>query len=76
MVEGDEPLAREVTENDYRVNVLEVEHLIKSLKAEGKEFEYEIYEDFPGGHSMNRVDSKLARESRQEVYEFLGRHLR
>jgi dipeptidyl aminopeptidase/acylaminoacyl peptidase len=70
------PLLIHTTTNDRDVNVLEVEHLIKSLKAEGKDFEYEIYEDFPGGHSMNRVDSKLARESRQEVYDFLAQHLR
>lgn len=70
------PLLIHTTTNDRDVNVLEVEHLIKSLKAEGKDFEYEIYEDFPGGHSMNRVDSKLAQESRAEVYEFLGKYLR
>ena len=70
------PLLIHTTTNDRDVNVLEVEHLIKSLKAEGKDFEYEIYEDFPGGHTMNRSDSKLARESRTEVYEFLGRYLR
>ena len=70
------PLLIHTTTNDRDVNVLEVEHLIKSLKAEGKDFQYEVYEDFPGGHSMNRVDSKLARESRQEVYGFLERHLR
>jgi dipeptidyl aminopeptidase/acylaminoacyl peptidase len=70
------PLLIHTTTNDRDVNVLEVEHLIKSLKAEGKDFEYEIYEDFPGGHSMNRVDSKLAQESRAEVYEFLARYLR
>ncbi|RKZ16830.1 S9 family peptidase [bacterium] len=69
------PLLIHTTTNDRDVNVLEVEHLIKSLKAEGKDFEYEIYEDFPGGHTMNRVDTELARESRAEVYEFLGKYL-
>ena len=70
------PLLIHTTTNDRDVHVLEVEHLIKTLKAEEKDFEYEIYEDFPGGHSMNRVDSALARESRREVYEFLARHLK
>jgi dipeptidyl aminopeptidase/acylaminoacyl peptidase len=70
------PLLIHTTTNDRDVNVLEVEHLIKSLKAEGKDFEYEIYEDFPGGHSMNRVDTALARESRREVYAFLARYLK
>lgn len=69
------PLLVHTTTNDRDVNVLEVEHLIKSLKADGKDFEYKIYEDFPGGHSMNRVDTLLARKSRREVYEFLARHL-
>lgn len=29
--------------NDKDANVLEVEHLIRALKAEGKKFEYKIY---------------------------------
>ena len=37
-----------------------VEHLIKSLKADGKKFEYKIYQDLPGGHSFNRTDTKIA----------------
>ncbi len=55
--------------------MLEVEHLIKGLQAEGKQFEYKIYEDVPGGHSFNRLDSVAARESRREIYEFLARYL-
>lgn len=70
------PLLVHTTTNDRDVNVIEVEHLIKSLKAENKKFEYKIYEDFPGGHSLNRTDSALARQSRREVYDFLRRHLR
>ncbi len=70
------PLLIHTTTNDRDVHVLEVEHLINALKAHDKDFEYEIYEDFPGGHSMNRVDSVRARESRREVYEFLGRYLK
>ena len=57
------------------MNVLEVEHLIDSLKAAGKKFEYKIYEDAPGGHRFNRTDTKLAQESRREVYAFLANHL-
>ena len=49
------PLLIHTNTNDADVNVLEVEHLIKSLKAEGKKFEYKIYEDAPGGHSFNRL---------------------
>ena len=63
------------TTNDRDVNVLEVEHLIQALKAEGKKFEYKIYEDAPGGHSFNRLDTTFARQSRAEIYRFLARHL-
>jgi hypothetical protein len=57
------------------VNVLEVEHLIKSLKAEDKKFEYEIFQDVPGGHSFNRMDTKIAHEVRVGIYKFLDQYL-
>lgn len=69
------PLLIHTTTNDEDVNVLEVEHLIKSLKAYGKDFEYKIYDSAPGGHVFNRIDTKLARESRAEIYAFLARYL-
>ncbi|MFO8060317.1 MAG: prolyl oligopeptidase family serine peptidase [Bacillota bacterium] len=69
------PLLIQTTTNDEDVNVLEVEHLIKALKAEGKEFEYEVYRDAPGGHVFNRIDTALARQSRSKIYHFLARHL-
>jgi dipeptidyl aminopeptidase/acylaminoacyl peptidase len=69
------PLLIHTNTNDEDVNVLEVEHLIKSLKAAGKTFDYKIYESAPGGHSFNRLDTKLAKESRAEIYRFLARHL-
>jgi dipeptidyl aminopeptidase/acylaminoacyl peptidase len=52
-----------------------VEHLIQALKAEGKQFEYKIYDELPGGHSFNRIDTKTAREIRLEIYRFLGKYL-
>ena len=70
------PLLIHTNTNDADVNVLEVEHLIKSLKAEDKEFEYKIYEDIPGGHSFNRMDTKKAREIRMEIYDFLYNYLK
>jgi dipeptidyl aminopeptidase/acylaminoacyl peptidase len=70
------PLLIHTNTADEDVNVLEVEHLIKSLKAAGKEFEYRIYEDAPGGHSFNQIDTKLAKESRKEVYKFLAKYLK
>ena len=69
------PLLVHTTTNDRDVNVVEVEGLIQALKAAGKSFEYKIYEDAPGGHSFNRIDTPLARESRSEIYRFLERHL-
>jgi dipeptidyl aminopeptidase/acylaminoacyl peptidase len=70
------PLLIHTNTNDRDVHVLEVEHLIKSLKAEGKEFEYKIYEDVPGGHSFNRMDFRAAYESRDEIYAFLAKYLK
>jgi len=69
------PLLIHTNTSDEDVNVLEVEHLIKSLKAAGKEFEYKIYQNAPGGHAFNRLDTKLARESRSEIYRFLAKYL-
>ncbi|MCK5148469.1 prolyl oligopeptidase family serine peptidase [bacterium] len=69
------PLLIHTNTNDEDVNVLEVEHLIKSLKAEGKDFEYEIYKDVPGGHSFDRLDNKKARSIRLKIYKFLGQYL-
>jgi dipeptidyl aminopeptidase/acylaminoacyl peptidase len=69
------PLLIHTTTNDEDVNVLEVEHLIQALKAAGKKFEHRIYKDAPGGHEFNRIDTRLAKESRAEIYRFLARYL-
>jgi dipeptidyl aminopeptidase/acylaminoacyl peptidase len=69
------PLLIHTNTNDADVNVLEVEHLIKSLKAEGKKFEYEIFQDVPGGHSFDRMDTKIAKEIRVKIYKFLDTYL-
>lgn len=70
------PLLIHTNTIDADVNVLEVEHLIKSLKADGKKFEYEIYEDIPGGHSFDRMDTKKAKEIRLKIYKFLANYLK
>jgi len=70
------PLLIHTNTNDEDVNVLEVEHLIKSLKAEGKKFEYEIYQDAPGGHSFDRLDILMAKKIRLKVYRFLDQYLK
>jgi len=70
------PLLIHTTTNDRDVNVIEVEQLIAQLKAADKKFEYTVYKDFPGGHTMNRSDTPMARESRREVYAFLAKYLK
>jgi dipeptidyl aminopeptidase/acylaminoacyl peptidase len=70
------PLLIHTTTNDEDVNVLEVEALVNALKANGKEFEYRIYTNAPGGHAFNRLDTKLAKESRGEIWRFLAKHLK
>ena len=69
------PLLIHANTNDEDVNYLEVEHLIQALKAEGKNFDYKVYQNAPGGHYFNRTDTKLARDSRAEVYRFLAGYL-
>ena len=73
--ELDTPLLIHTNTNDEDVNYLEVEHLIQALKAEGKKFDYKVYENAPGGHYFNRIDSPLALESRHEIYLFLAKYL-
>jgi dienelactone hydrolase len=68
----DTPLLIHTNTNDADVNVLEVEHLIQALKAENKKFEYEIYQDVPGGHSFDRMDTPEAHEIRVKIYRFLA----
>jgi dipeptidyl aminopeptidase/acylaminoacyl peptidase len=70
------PLLIHTNTNDEDVNVLEVQRMITALKAEQKKFEYKVYEDAPGGHMFNRLDTKLARDSREEVYAFLAKYLK
>jgi dipeptidyl aminopeptidase/acylaminoacyl peptidase len=69
------PLLIHTNTNDDDVYVLEVEHLIQALKAEGKKFEYEIFKDMPGGHSFDRIDTKVAKEIRVKIYKFLAQYL-
>lgn len=70
------PLLIHTNTNDDDVHVLEVEHLIQALKAAGKKFEYEIFKEAPGGHSFDRTDTKLAKETRLKIYKFLANHLK
>ncbi len=69
------PLLIHTNTNDDDVYELEVEGLIRALKAEGKKFEYEIFKDAPGGHSFDRIDTKLAKQIRIKIYKFLAEYL-
>lgn len=69
------PLLIHTNTNDDDVNVLEVEHLIQALKAAGKQFQYEIYKDIPGGHSFDRIDTQFAQNVRVKIYKFLAQYL-
>lgn len=72
----DTPLLIHGNTNDEDVNVIEIQRFVAALKAAGKKFEYKIYENAPGGHEFGRLDTKLARESRHDVYKFLAQYLR
>lgn len=69
------PLLIHTNTNDEDVNVIEVKMLIDTLKALNKDFEYEIFEDLPGGHSFDRQDTKLALLIRLKIYKFLEKYL-
>ncbi len=70
------PLLIYANTNDDDVLIEEVEHLISALKANNKEFEYKIFEDVPGGHHFDRIDTKKAKEVRLDVYKFLNNYLK
>lgn len=70
------PLLIHTNTNDEDVNFIEVEHLVQALKAADKTFEYEVFEEAPGGHSFDRLDTTSARQARQKIWKFLSRHLR
>jgi dienelactone hydrolase len=70
------PLLIHGNTNDEDVNVIEIQRFVATLKAAGKKFEYKIYQDAPGGHEFGRLDTKVAKESRQDVYRFLAGYLK
>ena len=72
----EKPLLVHGNTSDETVHVVEVQHLVDALQAAGRKFEYKIYDNAPGGHHFNRIDTKLARDSRSEIYTFLRRYLK
>jgi len=69
------PLLIHTNTNDEDVRFIEVEVLINALKAANKDFEYEIFQELPGGHSFDRQDTKLALSIRLKIYKFLAKYL-
>jgi dipeptidyl aminopeptidase/acylaminoacyl peptidase len=69
------PLLIHTNTNDEDVRFIEVEVLLNALKAADKEFEYEIFNELPGGHSFDRQDTKLALSIRLKIYKFLSKYL-
>jgi dipeptidyl aminopeptidase/acylaminoacyl peptidase len=69
------PLLIHTTTNDEDVNIVEVQKLIAALQTARKNFQYRIYTNAPGGHLFNRLDTKAANESRQEIWHFLAGYL-
>jgi dipeptidyl aminopeptidase/acylaminoacyl peptidase len=70
------PLLVHANTNDDDVHVLEVQNLVAALKAAGKKFDYEVFQDAPGGHSFDRIDTKLAKQVRVKIYTHLARYLK
>ncbi len=70
------PLLVQANTNDEDVNIHEIQKLIEALKAARKDFKYHIYTNAPGGHLFNRLDTNLARDSREEIWRFLQLYLK
>lgn len=69
------PLLIHTNTNDEDVRFVEVEVLLNALKEADKKFEYEIFNELPGGHSFDRQDTKLALSIRLKIYKFLAKYL-
>ena len=69
------PLLIHTNTNDEDVRFIEVEVLLNALKGANKDFQYEIFQELPGGHSFDRQDTKLALSIRLKIYTFLLKYL-
>jgi dipeptidyl aminopeptidase/acylaminoacyl peptidase len=70
------PLLLHANTNDEDVTLEEISKLLAAFNASGKQFQYQIYTNAPGGHLFNRIDTPLALRSRDEVWNFLARYLK
>jgi dipeptidyl aminopeptidase/acylaminoacyl peptidase len=74
------PLLVHAATNDDDVFIIENRNLRDSMVAAGKEraglYYYREWQDPPGGHSFNRVDTRQAKESWSKTIIFLNNYLR
>jgi len=67
------PLLIHTNTIDDDVHVEEVKHLIEELKAAGKKFDFKFSRK-PWRHSFDRIDTKLAKQTRLKIYNFLAQY--
>lgn len=70
------PVLIHANTNDDDVYAIEVLQLVDALQKAQKEFVFDLYENLPGGHSFDRLDTKLAREIRFKTYSFIAKYLK
>jgi dipeptidyl aminopeptidase/acylaminoacyl peptidase len=70
------PLLIHANSNDDDVTLKEIQKLISALQKAGRNFDYKVYTNAPGGHMFNRIDTSTALESRAEIWRFLAKHLK
>ncbi|PKP43256.1 MAG: S9 family peptidase [Bacteroidetes bacterium HGW-Bacteroidetes-10] len=69
------PLLIHTNTNDNDVYVEEVLLMIDSLKTHKKSFQYKVFDNSPGGHGFDRIDTKEATDIRFTIYQFLEQYL-
>lgn len=71
------PLLVLATTNDKIVPLqLHTGRLLDALKAKGKQHEFHIYDNAPGGHVFMDGDTEEQRDASKRTFEFVGRYLK
>jgi dipeptidyl aminopeptidase/acylaminoacyl peptidase len=71
------PLLVLATTNDKIVPLqLHTGRLLDALKAKGKQHEFHIYDNAPGGHIFMDGDTEEQRDATKRTFEFVGRYLK
>ena len=71
------PLLIITTNSDHHVQFeVHARRLAEVLKAHGKTYEYQEYDNAPGGHVFVFGDSEAARQAFEKTFQFLGKYLR